>query len=807
MKHKLSDILDIPRLQVALDSLYASSKIPSAIIDNEGKVHTGSGWQDVCTKFHRSHPEARKRCIESDTYIAGHIHEANPSITYKCPHGLVDSATPIIIEGEHLGNVFTGQLFLEEPDLDSFRGQAKAYGFDEDEYIDAVKMVPIISKQALENNLAFVAHLAGMLANMGLEHAREMEADKRLRESEVIFEHFLEHSPIHVFFKDENIRTLRLSRNFEAMLGMPMKEMLGKTMDDLFPSELAKKMVADDMRIMKENKVITVEEELDGRFYTTTKFPVLIEGKPRFLAGYTVDNTENRQAEKALREREEQYATILRMATDGFWVTDRKGRLLEVNDAVCRNLGYSREELLRMSVSDIEAVEKPEKILQTVRMIMEKGSSRFEGVHRCKDGSLRNVEVSVNYLPPPNERFFAFLHDITVRKSSEAEKEKLQAQLLQAMKMEAIGRLAGGVAHDFNNLLTVITGYSEILLRKIGKGSSMGRELEQIKQAGERAASLTHQLLAFSRKQIIEPKVVHLGDMVAEMRKMLTRLIGEDISIQVITGTSLGLVKIDPGQFQQILMNLAVNSRDAMPGGGKIVIEIANVDLDEGYCSLHPYVTPGRYMMLAVSDTGTGMTAEVKAHIFEPFFTTKEKGSGTGLGLATTYGAVKQAGGSIEVYSEVGIGTTLKIYLPRVEEEAVKRVKDDWSKDLPGGTETVLLVEDEDSVRDLCFQILERLGYKVLRGANGTEAIAVGQKYAEQIDLLLTDVVMPGMSGAELAKKLVLQDPKMKVLFTSGYTDEAITRHGILDEGVSFIGKPYTPLALARKVREVLDKA
>ena len=266
-------------------------------------------------------------------------------------------------------------------------------------------------------------------------------------------------------------------------------------------------------------------------------------------------------------------------------------------------------------------------------------------------------------------------------------------------------------------------------------------------------------------------------------------------------------MKVDPGQFQQILMNLAVNARDAMPDGGKLMIETANVELDPGYCALHPYVNPGRFVMLAVSDTGKGMSEEVKAHIFEPFFTTKERGSGTGLGLATTYGAVHQAGGSIEVYSEVGIGTTFRVYLPRVEEEAASPVKDDRPAALPVGTETVLIVEDEGILRNLCVQILERLGYKVLQARDGAKAIAEAQGYGDRIDLLLTDVVMPGMNGSELATQLVLHHPEMKVLFTSGYTEDVISHHGVLAEGVSFIGKPYTPSALARKVREVIDEA
>jgi signal transduction histidine kinase len=397
--------------------------------------------------------------------------------------------------------------------------------------------------------------------------------------------------------------------------------------------------------------------------------------------------------------------------------------------------------------------------------------------------------------------------EIAAHKQVEQEKEKLQAELQQAMKMEAVGRLAGGVAHDFNNLLTVIMGYSELLLQKVGKKSPMHGEVEEIKRAGERAASLTQQLLAFSRKQIIEPKVVHLDHLVAEMNKMLKRLIGEDIALQATTGKSLESVKVDTGQFQQILMNLVVNARDALPDGGKIVIETANVDLDEDYSALHPYVKPGRFVMVAVSDTGKGMIEEVKAHIFEPFFTTKERGSGTGLGLATAYGAVKQAGGFIEVYSEVGIGTTFKIYLPRVEAAAAKSMNDDRLRDLLGGTETVLLVEDEDTLRTLCERILGDLGYQVMPARNGAEAIALAQGYGDRIDLLLTDVVMPGVNGSELAAQLVLHHPEMQVLFMSGYTYDAIGKHGVLDEGVSFIGKPYTPSALAKKVREVLDKA
>ena len=529
--------------------------------------------------------------------------------------------------------------------------------------------------------------------------------------------------------------------------------------------------------------------------------------KEHFVAVFDVI-TEKKRAEEALLDSETRYRSIFDSSPDGIVIIDPDtATMIDFNQQACTQLGYTREEFGCLKISDIDLLDGTEEVKARIQKVIETGYDEFETLHRTKHGEQRNVHVTVQYISIGGKSVqHCICRDITERKQAEAEKERLQVQLQQAMKMEAVGRLAGGVAHDFNNLLTVIMGYCELLLKKIGKESPMHGQVDEIKRAGERAASLTQQLLAFSRKQIIEPKVVHLDHLVAEMLKMLIRLIGEEIALQATTGKSLGSVKIDPGQFQQILMNLVVNARDAMPGGGKIVIETANVDLGEEYCAAHPYVTPGRYVMLAVSDTGQGMSEEVKAHIFEPFFTTKEKGSGTGLGLATTYGAVKQSGGSIEVYSEVGIGTTLKIYLPRVEEQVIKPENDDPPTDLPGGTETVLIVEDEGILRNLCVQILEQLGYMVLQARNGTEAIAKVQGYGDRIDLLLTDVVMPGMNGGELATQLVLHNPEMKVLFTSGYTEDVISHHGALAEGVSFIGKPYRSAALARKIREVLDE-
>jgi two-component system cell cycle sensor histidine kinase/response regulator CckA len=374
--------------------------------------------------------------------------------------------------------------------------------------------------------------------------------------------------------------------------------------------------------------------------------------------------------------------------------------------------------------------------------------------------------------------------------------------LRQSQKMEAIGQLAGGVAHDFNNLLTAICGHSELSLNRLKPGDPLYRPLEQIKRSGERAAALTRQLLAFSRKQMLQPKIIDLNQIVIDMNKMLQRLIGD---LLMGLAADLGKVKADPNQIEQILMNLSINARDAMPRGGRLTIETSNMNLGEEYARDHLSVPPGRYVMLAVSDNGCGMDANTQAHIFEPFFTTKEVGKGTGLGLATVYGIVQQSGGTIWLYSEVGRGTAFKIYLPCAEAVTKEVAPEVFDFKALRGTETILLVEDEDVVREMATEILRDSGYRVLEAKHGPDALVLEKQHSGEIDLMLTDVVMPQMSGRELAEQLTPLRRDMKVLYMSGYTDDAIVHHGVLEEGTAFIGKPFTPTALARKVREILD--
>jgi signal transduction histidine kinase/ActR/RegA family two-component response regulator len=422
-------------------------------------------------------------------------------------------------------------------------------------------------------------------------------------------------------------------------------------------------------------------------------------------------------------------------------------------------------------------------------------------INRRKDGTFFEERVTISAL---FDESHAIVNYVAV-KQDVTDLIQLEEQLRQSQKMDAIGQLAGGVAHDFNNLLTAINGYSSLALQRLEADHPITSYLEEIKKAGDRAANLTRQLLAFGRKQILQPLAINLNDVVTDMNKMLRRLIGEDILLTARLDPDLKNIKADPGQIEQVLVNLIVNARDAMPQGGDLTIETASVELGSAYASKHLGFQPGQYVMLEVSDTGCGMDAATQARIFDPFFTTKEKGKGTGLGLSTVYGIIKQSGGDISVSSEVGHGTKFKVYLPQVVTAPQQAEALAVEPAVRGGTETILLVEDEDVVRGLARKILEHAGYQVVEASRGEEALRLYRQSVDPIDLLLTDVVMPETSGKEVADRLHEMQPDLRVLFMSGYTDEAIVHHGVLDSHLEFIQKPFTPAALARKVREVLD--
>ncbi len=528
---------------------------------------------------------------------------------------------------------------------------------------------------------------------------------------------------------------------------------------------------------------------------------------PGMLARVIRYSIERKRAEEALRQSEERYRDLFENANDIIYTSDMAGNITSLNKAGTQILGYTSEEALRLNVVHLVAPE----YLNVVRMMIagdlaerDKDFSltptAYEMEVMTKDGRRVALEVSARLMRRHGRvvEIQSIARDITERKH-------LELQLRQSQKMEAIGRLAGGVAHDFNNLLTAIIGYSQIALGRLADDDTIRREIEEIVKAGGRASSLTSQLLAFSRKQMIQMKVLDLNAVVSDMKKMLGRLIGEDIELHTALDPSLGRVKTDPGQMEQVILNLAINARDAMPAGGKLTIETANVYLSDEYAQKRVAIEPGNYVMLAISDTGIGMDQETQSRIFEPFFTTKEQGKGTGLGLSTVYGIVRQSGGYVWVYSEPQQGTVFKIFLPLVEEAALSLDSPVEAASL-NGSETVLVVEDDAGVRGLVCKLLKMKGYSVLEAAGGNHAIEICECHKGAIDLMITDVVMPQMSGCDLAERLMDLRPAMKVLYMSGYTDNSTLHHGVLSTDMAFIQKPFAPESLARKVREVLDE-
>ncbi len=525
------------------------------------------------------------------------------------------------------------------------------------------------------------------------------------------------------------------------------------------------------------------------------------DNQVRVLEGFITDITERKRAEQAVRTSEAKYRTLIENLEQSVFLKDRQLRFVAANRRFCQSLGCAEADIVGKTDFDFFPLALAEKLQADDRVVLHEGRQLEVEEEQVAEGKLPRtvhiVKTPVRDGQGQLEGVLGILWDVT-------EQRALEAQLRQSQKMEAVGRLAGGVAHDFNNLLTVISGCSEMLLRSVLPEDPAHGIAEEIRKAGERAASLTRQLLTFSRKQVVTPQVLNLNDLVAHTQKLLRRLIGEDIELTTVLDPNLGPVKVDPGQFEQVLLNLAVNARDAMPQGGRLTLQTANVTRNGK--EAHPEEQAGPQVLLTVTDTGCGMSEQVKARIFEPFFTTKEMGKGTGLGLAIVYGIVKQSGGHIEVESQLEHGTTFQVYFPRAEAVPERESRAEVPPQAACITETVLLVEDDESVRGMVRKLLSHSGYCLLEASSGMEALRVSEQHPGPIHLLLTDVVMPQMSGRVLAERLAPLRPEMKVLYLSGYTDDAVVRHGVLEAGAPFLQKPFTLESLMRKVRAVLDQ-
>jgi two-component system cell cycle sensor histidine kinase/response regulator CckA len=631
---------------------------------------------------------------------------------------------------------------------------------------------------------------------------------RKLLEGEELFHLISENAADLIAVVDMEGRRIYNSLSYCKVLGYSMEELKNSTsLTQIHPDDReAVKQAAEEARRTGIGRPLEYRiRHKDGSWRVLESTASVIRnsnGEPEKMVIVNRDVSDRKLAAEALRRSEASFRSVVEDAPYGIYRANVSGQLLMVNFTLVKMLGYeSQAELLKANLADDIHRDSREHQRLSEMFPRDQGFKDMEVEWKRKDGSAITVRCSGR--PVLNEAgalayIEVFAEDIT-------ERRVLEKQLRMAQKMEAIGRLSGGIAHDFNNLLGVIIGYSQVMKRSLGSSHSSYEHAEEIEKASQRAVSLTRQLLAFSRQQVLEPAILTLNVLVSDMEKMLPRLLGEDIKVDLSLDPALGQVKADQSQLEQVLMNLAVNARDAMPDGGKLTVRTANEDLDLAYTRQHPGSKPGRYVVLAVTDTGTGMDPETQAHIFEPFFTTKERDKGTGLGLSTVYGVVKQSGGYIAVDSEKGKGSSFSIFLPRVE-QAVEAPEAVSLKTLSvRGSETILLVEDSEPLRKLAHMFLKDNGYRVLTAADGEDALQVARQHAAPIQLLLTDVVMPGINGRVLAERLGPWQPGMKVLYMSGYTDSFIAGHGVLEQGIHLLHKPFTEETLTRKVREVLE--
>jgi PAS domain S-box-containing protein len=597
--------------------------------------------------------------------------------------------------------------------------------------------------------------------------------------------------------KPSDFRFVEANPAFEKLTGLVRNDIVGKKVSEVLPEDQALTIIAAGKAALKESIRFEHHASAVGKYFDAHAF----SPKKGTFAAIFIDVTHEKETKEELRKANEVLRALVQASPLAVIAMDPEGNIQTWSQAAERMFGWKEEEVVGRPNPIVSDLARDEDADLRQRSLQGEAFTNIEVSRQKRDGS--PIDLSLSSAPLFNRH--GDINGILVLYTEITDRKRLEAQFRQSQKMEAVGRLAGGVAHDFNNLLTIILGECDLSLESLEPEDPMITAFEEIKKAGERAALLTAQLLMFSRKQLFQPTNFNMNVILNDMSTMFRRLIGEDVELKIRSAEDLGLVTADRGQIEQVVVNLVVNARDAMPEGGTIVIESANVELDADYATMHSEVSPGKYVMLAVSDTGTGMSDDVKAHLFEAFFTTKELGKGTGLGLATCDGIVKQFGGHIGVYSEIGTGTTMKVYLPLSAVEG-EIIESQGGQAIAEGNETILVVEDESRVRAIAARMLSALGYTVLTAADGEEALQLLSEYPETVHLLLTDVVLPRMGGRKVAELVRAMRPKIKVLFTSGYTDDVILQHRLIQHDIALVNKPYTAESLARKVRETLDQ-
>ncbi|MCL4553364.1 MAG: PocR ligand-binding domain-containing protein, partial [Candidatus Marsarchaeota archaeon] len=868
---ELSDIIDSEKIQKLMDEFYRLTNVGIGIIDLHGNVLVGTGWQDVCTKFHRVNPESCRLCIESDLELSREV-PVGTFKQYKCKNNMWDIATPIMLGDKHVGNIFLGQFLFDEeiPDKEIFRQQARRYGFNEEEYLAALDRVPRWSQQKVDAAMSFYAVFAAMIGNLSYSNvklANALEERKRAEQERLAHLRFFESM-------DRVNRAIQGANDLEQMMSDVLDIVLSVFDCDraflMYPCDPQAVSWASPMERTKPEyhgvlalglkmpmdaevaKTLRILLDADGpvKFGPGTPYPLPQHESERFgfkcfmsmalqpkvgnswqfgIHQCSYARVWTQEEERLLKEIGRRLAdglsTLLsyrnlldsmgkleeaqRIGHIGYWDRVIAGNQVTLAGEACRIFGISEQE----SVFNLEQWQErwltlihPEDLERVNQVYVEAMGSgpRYNVEYRIvrPDGEVRHIHSEANVTRDESGhaiRMVGMMQDITEQKS-------LQSQLFQAQKMEAIGTLAGGIAHDFNNILQVALGYSELILSYDDLPKRCQADLHKIRESARRGADLVKRLLTFSRKTEIKPQPLNLNRRIHEMRKMLERTIPKMIEIQLVLDENLATINADPTQVDQILMNLALNARDAMPDGGRLIFETANVVLDAEYASSHLDARLGDHVLLSITDSGVGMDKETLPHIFEPFYTTKGMGKGTGLGLAMVHGIVQQHGGHIRCYSEPGQGTGFKIYFPALvaDEELEERT----AAAIPlGGSETILLADDEEFVRDLGQRLLSEQGYKVLTASNGKEALEVYRSQSAEISLVILDLVMPEMGGKQCLRGLLEINPKAKVLIASGFSANGPTKDALVYGAKGFVDKPFSLNQLIKAVRETLDNA
>ena len=811
MALKLQDFIDIDQFQMLQDRLNEIYSFPSAIIDNEGKVLTATAWQDICTKFHRQSKECEKECIKSDRYIVNHLHEANPAVSYQCPHGLIDNATPIIIEGVHYGNFFTGQFFLEPPDLNYFRTQAKRHGFEEEAYIEAVKKVPIWTKKQLNSYLFFIKGLIEVISAIGLKNLKEIETRKKIQESEELNAKLIATLPDIVVRMDIHGQILFVNEFGLRMSGYERADFIGRNMLSFISPE-DRERAALNTTLMFERRLGPQEYRLilkDGR-----KIPIEAngdvlrneDGSPFGMVQICRDITARKQAEEQTRE----LLLALESVPNGIIMHDADGKILYANERAYGMHGYDRDEFMTLNLHQLVVNTREKMVDVKIQEVFDRGEISFEVEHYKKNGTILPLWVNVKKATWGGKSVFLSIEiDITDRKRADENKRSLEERLRRAEKMEALGQMAGGVAHDLNNVLGILSGYSELLLLEIPEGSRSRGHVEKILQSTEKGAAIIQDLLTMARRGVLSSDAINLNSVVSDFLKTPVFEKMKDyhprVTFRLEMDKNLLNIKGSSVHLEKTLMNVVSNAAESISGEGEVTIRTESRYLDKpvrGYDE----VEEGDYAVLTVSDTGMGIPDENIAKIFEPFYTKKAMGrSGTGLGLAIVWGTVKDHNGYIDVQTKVGEGTTFTLYFPATREEMVAQEPKVPIESYRGKGESVLVVDDIAEQREIAAGLLTRLGYEVHVVSSGEEA--VDYLKSNKADILVLDMIMaPGMDGLETYRRVLRIHPKQKAIIVSGFSETERVRETQKLGAGAYVKKPYLIEKIGIAIRDELDR-